>query len=129
MIVLDTCILLYEALETRRLSAKALRAIRAAESANELCCCDISLWEIAMLTEAGRLKLDVAVAPFIEAALALRGVRVLPISAEIAALSNRLGLHKDPADRLIAATAVNRGARLVTSDEKLLNADAVPTIW
>jgi PIN domain nuclease of toxin-antitoxin system len=111
------------------LSPRALKAIRVAEAADTLCCADISLWEIAMLIDAGRLKVDVGVAVFIEATLTLRRVRVLPINPEIAALSNRLGLHKDPADRLIAATTIHRGARLVTSDEKLLHCDAVSTLW
>jgi PIN domain nuclease of toxin-antitoxin system len=54
---------------------------------------------------------------------------ILDDTCEIAALSVSLGLHGDPADRLIAATAVHHGATLVTSDHRLRSAPGVQTIW
>jgi len=55
MLVLDTCALIFDALAPKRLSRAAAAAIASGESANALACCDISLWEIAMLIKHGRL--------------------------------------------------------------------------
>jgi PIN domain nuclease of toxin-antitoxin system len=66
---------------------------------------------------------------FLRLVLDARSVRVLQITPEIAAQSVSLGLHGDPADRLIAATAVVYRATLVTSDERLRGARLVPTLW
>jgi len=58
-------------------------------------------------------------------------VIVRPITPEIAALAVQLpaGVPKDPADRLIAATAMSEGAPLVTADERIRQAKVVQTIW
>ncbi len=49
------------------------------------------------------------------------GASELPLTGEIAILASELdGLHSDPADRFIAATAITRDATLVTADERLL---------
>ena len=55
------------------------------------------------------------------------GVIEIPVDGEIAILSTRLaGMHGDPADRLIVATALARGAVLVTADQKILAAKGGP---
>jgi PIN domain nuclease of toxin-antitoxin system len=129
MIVLDTCAFIYDALTPDRLSRPARNAIEHADSAGQLACCDISLWEVAMLVDRGRIDAGTDVARFLHLALTARSLRVLPITPEIAALSISLGLHGDPADRLIAATTVHHGATLVTSDHRLRDAHHVPTLW
>jgi PIN domain nuclease of toxin-antitoxin system len=58
-----------------------------------------------------------------------RSLAVLPITPEIAPLSVSLGLHGDPADRIIASSTVLHGAILVTSDHRLLESSRIPTIW
>ena len=129
MLLLDTCAIIFDALTPDRLTAAARDAIERAEAAPELACCDISLWEIAMLIERGRVDPGTDVSSFLRLALAARSLHVLPITPEIAALSISLGLHGDPADRLIAATTVHHGATLITSDHRLRDATNVPTIW
>jgi PIN domain nuclease of toxin-antitoxin system len=129
MIILDTCALLYDALTPQRLTETARSVIERADDAGQLACCDISLWEIAMLADRGRIDPGTDVASFLRLALDARAIHVLPITPEIAALSVSLGLHGDPADRLIAATTVHHGAQLVTSDQRLRDAAGVPTIW
>jgi PIN domain nuclease of toxin-antitoxin system len=129
MIVLDTCALLYDALTPDRLTEAARSAIERADTAGQLACCDISLWEIAMLAARGRIDPGTDVASFLHLALSARSTHVLPLTPEIAALSVSLGLHGDPADRLIAATTVHHGAQLVTSDQRLRDVPGVPTIW
>lgn len=129
MLVLDTCVLLFDALAPVRLTKAARLALDAADPQGGLSCSDISLWEIAMLIERGRLDPGAPTLEFLRALRAARGLQVLPISPEIAARSATLPLHGDPADRLIAATTVVHGAKLVTSDRQLLAAPDVPTIW
>lgn len=130
MIVLDTHALIYDALTPARLSARARKAIDLAFTNRELACSDISLWEIAMLIARGRVKPAADARQFLDDVIAARHVRVLPITAEIAVLSQSdLYSHGDPADRLIAATARLHGAALITSDTKLRKLKEVATIW
>jgi PIN domain nuclease of toxin-antitoxin system len=91
---------------------------------------DISLWEIAMLIAKRRLFIDADAATFIEKALEARAIRVLPITAKIAVLSQSDQFeHRDPADRVIAATAIVHGAQLVTADKQLRGTPGLRVIW
>lgn len=76
-----------------------------------------------MLVSKGRLTLDRDVGEWVQAATRIAGIRIEPISPEIAVGSTRLpgDLHSDPADRLIAATVRHLGAVLITDDQKLLD--------
>jgi len=130
LIVLDTHALIYDALTPARLSARARKAIDLAFTDRELACSDISLWEIAMLIARKRLDPVIDARQFLDDVIAARRLRVLPITAEIAVLSQSdLFSHGDPADRLIAATARLYRAPLVTSDAKLRKLKEVTTIW
>lgn len=46
MIILDTCVLVFDALTPKKMSTAAKKAIADAEKKNQLSCCDISLWEL-----------------------------------------------------------------------------------
>lgn len=129
MIVLDTCAIIWDALDAGKLSAKATQAIRRHE--HELIVCDISLWEIAMLIKKKRLKVECPAAGFINLALQARAVQIKEISPEIAELSVNLGrdIGADPADRLIAATSILLNAPIITADRHLREATSVETIW
>ncbi|MBI4082212.1 MAG: type II toxin-antitoxin system VapC family toxin [Candidatus Lambdaproteobacteria bacterium] len=130
MVVCDTHVLIYDALEPARLSRRAARSIDSAEKAQRLACADISLWEIAMLMAKGRLAVDAAPEELLQAILSARQVRVLPITPAIAALacSPRFD-HGNPADRLIAATAVVHRGMLLTKDKHLGKVPGLTTIW
>ena len=129
MLLLDTCALIYDALTPHKLSRKARASIESADIEGDLALSDISLWETAMLVRHGRLEVGTGVDEFLRLALTARKIRILPISVEIAALSSSLDLHGDPADRIIAATAIVHRTRVVTSDKLLRRARAVPTLW
>lgn len=130
MILLDTNAVVFDALQPARLSRKARQLIEQAYARNELACCDISLWEIAMLVSKGRLDPGVSALEFTKLALAARSIQVLPVNPEIADLcvsfDDRVG--SDPADRLVAATAVHYHATLITTDNSLRRAGLPVTV-
>ena len=82
----------------------------------------ISIWEIAQLEALRRLELSVDVRTWVARALAFPGVRLKGLSPSIAIESTRLPgqPHRDPADRILIATARLIGAALVTCDEAVL---------
>ena len=131
MIFLDTCALVFDALAPKRLSAKALRAIEQGEENSALACSDISLCEIAMLVARGRLEPGTDVVSFLKLVLASRVIRPLPITPEIAGISanDDLFTHHDPADRIVAATALHYGGPLVTCDRTLQAVKGLKIIW
>lgn len=106
-----------------KLNPKAVKAIERSLSEEAVLLSAISPWEVAMLVNKGRLTLDRDVGEWVGAAVSITGIRLEPISPEIAVASTRLpgNIHSDPADRLIAATARHLGALLITDDQLLLD--------
>ncbi len=131
MIVVDTHIILWNALKPEMLSRKAKKAISAANNSDGIIFCDISLWEIAMLMHKGRLSIDVEYLEFIKLVSESNNYVYRGITPEIARLSAKLfsDNNKDPADRIIAATSIIEDAKLVTADKKLRQSRKVTTIW
>ena len=131
MIVLDTHVLIWDALNPAKLSTKAIQAISEANQGDGCIICDISLWEVAMLIEKGRLQIDVGTQEFINLILQANKTAVWPITPEIAALSVRLPqeINRDPADRLIVATSLAERAPLITADVDLRSVTIISTIW
>ena len=128
MIVLDTHAWIWWVADPARLSTAARKAI---EKERVRGICAISVWELAVLIQRGRLVLDRDVADWVHDALAVPGVEVLPLTPEIALAAGgpALDLHGDPADRMIAATTLVHRARLVTKDERLRAVQALDTLW
>ena len=131
MIVVDTHIIIWNALKPEMLSEKAEKAISAANNSDGIIFCEISLWEIAMLMHKGRLSIDIEYLEFIERILESNEYVLMGITPEIAALSTELlsDNNKDPVDGIIAATSIIENAKLVTADKKLRQSKKVATIW
>lgn len=131
MILLDTHAWVWWLSEPALLSAAARGAIDAAADERRLLLSAISAWEVTLLAERRRLQLTSDVEAWIERSVALPFLTVVPVDVRIAVRSVRLPapLHPDPADRIIAATALTMGASLVTRDERLRAWGAVSTIW
>ncbi len=131
MIVVDTHIIIWHALRPEMLSQKAKDAIDTANNTDGIIFCDISLWEIAMLIHKKRLILDVDYLKFIELVFDSNQYILKGISPEIADLSSNLFAkdNKDPADRIITATAMVEKTKLVTADNKLQQSKNLITIW
>ena len=129
MLVLDTHAFIFEALDRGRLSRRVRFRIDRAAASGSLTVSDITLWEVAMLAARGRLDVGAPTDEFLDAALVARSVRTLPITPLIASMSARMGIHADPADRIIAATAMAYDATLVTRDSCLRDLDHLKTMW
>ena len=131
MIVLDTHVWIWWAAEPQQLSEPARRAIEDAIERRQLYLSCISVWEIAMLADRGRLELTNAVDDWIAASHALPFLAFVPVDSRIALRAVRLpgSFHQDPADRMIVATALVLGARVVTKDERMRVYPHVSTIW
>jgi PIN domain nuclease of toxin-antitoxin system len=131
VIVLDTHVLIWDALTPKQLSAAARQAIAQADQQNNLIIADISLWEIAMLIEKKRVQIELGTQAFLNLILQAHKAIVQPITAAIATLAIDFPaeISKDPADRLIAATTLTKNATLITADKNLQNASLIPTLW
>jgi PIN domain nuclease of toxin-antitoxin system len=123
LLLLDTHCWLWAQLGLiQRLSKAALQAIRSAESDGNLRLSVISIWELAMLENRGRVALPMNIRTWVDQALSKPGIAVSPLTPEIMIESVHLPgeLHGDPADRMLTATARVLGATLVTKDDRLL---------
>lgn len=131
MILLDTCAIIWDALDRSKLTEKARDAIAKADEHHALIISDISIWEISMLIKRSRIEVATTAANFINLFLESRNVSVIAISPEIAELSVSFGaeLNNDPADRIIAATSIIHNAQLVTADSNLRQTTLIDTIW
>jgi PIN domain nuclease of toxin-antitoxin system len=91
---------------------------------------EISLWEVAMLVDLGRLELDMDLERWLAVASAPATVELARITPAVAAEVARLPemFHRDPADRLIVATARVMKLRVLTRDPKITKARVVP-LW
>ena len=130
MILLDTHIIVYDVLEPKRLSRRARALIEEGSESGALACSDISLWEIAILIARGRISIEADALQFLDDAVQARSLKVLPISPRVAvvAQSDAFG-HGDPADRIIAATALVHRARLVSADARQRGLEGVRVVW
>lgn len=128
MIVIDTHAWLWWVNGEAALSESARRAI---ERADTVGVATISAMEVAALVQRERITLETSVRPWVAKALAQDGVRELPLTAEIAVEAGSFGSDfvGDPADRIIYATAVATGSKLVTRDRFLRSHDPARTIW
>ena len=114
----------------KRLSNAAQAAIETALYDKTLSCSDISFWEIAMLIRSGRLRDDISPVQYMADLCLALSLTVLPITPEIASLSQgNFFHHKDPADRIIAATAIHHNAPLITADKRLKRLEQLTVIW
>lgn len=131
MIVLDTHVLVWWLSAAAGLSPRARKAIGAAAAKNAVVASAISVLEIATAVRRDRLQLALPLEHWLADANSLPELRFEPVSAGIALLAGSFGndMHGDPADRLIAATAITLGAALVTADDRLRECRSLNTIW
>jgi PIN domain nuclease of toxin-antitoxin system len=116
-LLLDTHVWLWSLGEPRKLSKRVLREL--SDPDNELWLSPISVWEALNLYAKGRFELNRAVREWMTEATSR--FREAPLTYDIALAAHLLPFpHRDPADRLLAATAEVLGLTLVTADDRLL---------
>jgi PIN domain nuclease of toxin-antitoxin system len=131
MIVLDTHAWVWFLSNPELLSKKAKRYVDAAVKEKAIMISSISVWEVALLVARKRLILTLELSDWIAKSEMLPFFKFIPVDNSVAIKSVNLPqpLHRDPADRIIIATAISLGAPIVTKDEKILNYPHVQTIW
>lgn len=122
-IILDTNALIWYVDGDNSLGPTARRTVDQSLWEGSLFVSSFSFWEIGMLLGKGRLRMEVSARIWHQTALSL-GIEEIPLTGEIGILSTEIeGLPGDPADRIIAATAMTVGGTLVTADSHLLRWD------
>jgi PIN domain nuclease of toxin-antitoxin system len=129
MILLDTHVLIWLAVEPAKLSRAAREAIGESARTGGLGISAITLWEAAWLVTHRRVDFTGTPDAFIEEISSRTAV--FPITPTIAILANQLPATypADPSDRLIGATALAEGITLVTKDRSIRNYKQIKTIW
>jgi PIN domain nuclease of toxin-antitoxin system len=130
LILLDTHVVIWLAHDQHRISSRAHEAItNKREDGQGLAVSSMTLLEIARLASQKRIQLTSNLEAFLSEVE--RRFAVLPITGRICvqAFEFPANYPKDPADRIIGATAVIEGLHLVTADQSIQQSKAVPTIW
>jgi PIN domain nuclease of toxin-antitoxin system len=130
LILLDTHIVLWLARDHQRISPRAQKAIQEARAKEQgLAVSSMTLLEIARLASYGKIHLSPDLETFLSAVE--RRFTILPITGRIAIQAFLLppSYPKDPADRVIGATALIEDLPLITADKEIRSSRAVPTIW
>lgn len=131
MIALDTHALVWWVTGTPQLSRPARAAIETEAQDGEILVSAISAWEVAMLVKTERLALTMAVEDWLDTVAQVPSIRFVPVDVRISVHSVDLPgeFHKDPADRIILATARLYSVPLVSADMKIREYPHVRTIW
>jgi len=130
VILVDTHVVVWLAFDQDQISRKARTAIDdARRNADGLAISDITLMELATLASKGRVRLDISLESFLQE-VETRFV-VLPITGRAGARAIGLpaSYPRDPADRIIGATALVEGLSLLTADRDIRRSRALRTIW
>jgi PIN domain nuclease of toxin-antitoxin system len=123
-LLLDTHIALWlDSGDLRLASATRLLIDQCWQAGGTIALSAVSVWEIALLVDTGRVELDLPLEDWLTRFLWRPGIAAVPLTHAAAARAYRLHHleHRDPADRLLAATAIELSCALVTYDERLLH--------
>jgi len=129
--LLDTHVWVWWHMNPRRLSARIMGLIRRPGAYEELLLSAISPWEFAKLIEKGRLAVSCDPEDWIEQALEMPKLRLVPLAPRIAYRSTVLPapFHNDPADQIIVATAREEDATILTKDRRIRAYPHVRSVW
>jgi PIN domain nuclease of toxin-antitoxin system len=123
-LLLDTHIWLWLFREPKRLGRRTLRELT--NENNALWLSPISTWEILTLHQKGKLKFRGDVAEWTTRATV--GTKEAPFTHEIALAARQFPVDLDPADQMLAATALVLDLTLVTADDRLLELATIHTM-
>ncbi len=126
MVLLDTSALLFLTIDPIKLTSRARKAI---SEADRLIISSISIWEIAQKVSRGKIEIGPPLKEYVEGLYQLNNLEILSVDVETWLLSAELDWpHRDPADRVIVATAMSFGCPLITSD-RAIGGFYAATVW
>jgi PIN domain nuclease of toxin-antitoxin system len=131
MILLDTHAWIWLLSSPHKLSSHAKEHIDSAVVNQQVYVSSISVWEMAMLVNKGRLLLTMHAEDWIDTAEKLPFLHFVPIDNGIAFQSVNLpgNIHNDPADRIIVATAIKLKVPIISKDRRIRDYPHVPSVW
>lgn len=129
MVVLDTHALLWWTLDPGKLAKKAAQACEKIEDEGA-CLSSISIWELGVKIRNGKLDIGMSIRDYAEKVKRLGCVEIVPVDDLTWLRSLELDWeHRDPADRVIVATALMRGLPVLTKDDLIRKSKQVRCIW
>ena len=130
MILLDTHTWIWSHSATELLSDNVKKLIIKTQT-DHRAIASISIWEFAMMVTKGRINVKIDPKHWLDNAIDNSGLRVIQLTPEIAMESCNLpgNFHKDPADRIIVATARTHNLTLLTKDRKIIEYPHVQAVW
>ena len=129
--LLDTHVWVWWNMRPAKLSRRAMSLIRNPARYSELLLSAISVWEFSKLVEKGRLVICCDPQEWIQQALEMPKLRLVPLSPTIAYRSTALPgrFHDDPADQIIVASAREENATILTADDRIRSYGHVKSLW
>lgn len=129
MILLDTHVLLWWALDPDRLSSAAAASLQAMERRGGFASA-ISIWELGIKVQRGKLDLGISIAEFTRRIQKIGMIELLPVNTATWLRSLELAWdHRDPADRVIVATAILQDVPLLTADTEIHRFGGISCVW
>ncbi len=130
MILLDTHVWWWALNEPKKLSNKAYKIIKE-NPPDKRAIASISMWEFSMMVRTGKVEIKIPTDQWLDQAVNTTGIEVYDLNPRVAAESCNLPgeFHKDPADRIITATARVNDITLITKDKKIIDYPYVRTVW
>ncbi len=130
MILLDTHALLWWSLDPQHLSPTAASTCRTMEQAGGAIASAISIWELAAKVKRGKLELPISIDDWVRGIERDSIVRLLPVDTTTWIRTAALDwAHRDPADRVIVATAMLAGVPILTKDKAMHAQKHVECVW
>jgi PIN domain nuclease of toxin-antitoxin system len=129
VIVLDTHALLWWALDPDQLSKRASDLVAQMERRGGFAS-SISVWELGVKIQRGKLALGIDIEEFARRVRMSGVVEILPVDATVWLRALALDWeHRDPADRVIVATALLNDLPVLTKDETIHAFEGVNAVW
>lgn len=126
-VLLDSCALLALAGRAGKLPAAAAKAV---SSADHVFVSAVTAWEIAIKAKAGKLRISKPVAVWFADALTRYHLDEIPLPSPLLCAAAELPLiHRDPFDRVLVATALERNLPILTSDQSIPAYPGMRVIW